>query len=130
MAEWEDVRRVALSLPETSERERETGPDWRVRDKLFVWERPLRKSDLAALAELGRTAPTGPLLGARIAHLDVKEELIAAEPDVYLTIPHFDGYAAILARLDVIGLDELTELVTEAWLCRAPKRLAAQFRNR
>ena len=124
MASWDDVRRIALSLPETEERSRRGLAVWHVRDKLFVWERPLRPSDLRAL---GDDAPTGPILGARVEHLGAKDALIADDPDVYFTTPHFDGYAAVLVRLDVIPVDELTELIVEAWLDRAPKRLAAKY---
>ena len=62
MAGWEDVRQIALGLPETSEGTSWGNASWRVRDKLFVWERPLRKGDLEAL---GADAPTGSILGAR-----------------------------------------------------------------
>jgi hypothetical protein len=124
VASWDDVRRIALSLPETSERLSHGHPMWRVRDKGFVWERPLRAADLKAL---GNGAPTGPILGARMEHLGAKEALIADRPDVYFTTPHFDGYAAVLVELEEIGLDELRELIVEAWLARAPKRLAAQY---
>jgi hypothetical protein len=97
---------------------------WRVKDKLFVWERPLRKSDLAAL---GDAAPDGPILGARVEHLVAKEALLADDPELFFTTPHFDGYPAILVRLDRIGLEELREVVVEAWLVRAPKRLVAAY---
>ena len=97
---------------------------WRVRDKLFVWERPLRASEVKAL---GDAAPDGPILGARVEHLGAKEALLADDPRVYFTTPHFDGYPAILARLERIDAHELEELVIEAWLCRAPKRLADRY---
>ncbi len=97
---------------------------WRVRDKGFVWERPLRAADLRAL---GEGAPTGPILGARVEHLGAKEALIADRPDVYFTTPHFDGYPAVLVVLAEIELKELRELIVEAWLARAPKRLAGQY---
>ena len=121
MADWEDVRRIALSLPETSERPQWGNASWRVRNKSFVWERPLRQSDLKAL---GEDAPDGPILGARVEHLVAKDALIADNQGVYFTTPHFDGYPAVLVRLENIGLDELEELTVEAWLARAPKRLA------
>ncbi|WP_436496281.1 MmcQ/YjbR family DNA-binding protein [Actinokineospora sp. HUAS TT18] len=124
MATWDDVRRIALALPETTEETSRDTAQWRVKAKGFVWERPLRKSDLAAL---GPTAPTGPVLGAYVADEGVKHALIAEDPDVYFTTPHFDGYAAVLVRLDEIHVDELAELVTDAWLLRAPKRLATEF---
>jgi hypothetical protein len=124
MATWDDVRRLALALPETSEDLRRGLRFWLIRDKLFVWERPLRQSDLRAL---GDAAPDGPILGARVEHLVAKEALIADDPDVYFTTPHFDGYPAVLVRLERIGLDELEELIVEGWLARAPKRLAKEY---
>jgi hypothetical protein len=124
VANWEDVRRVALSLPEVEERDSRGLAQWRVRNKLFVWERPLRSSDLQAL---GTEAPRGPILGARVEHVGAKEALIAVNPAVYFTTPHFDGYPAILVQLDAVRIDELEELVVEAWLSRAPKQLAAGY---
>jgi hypothetical protein len=124
VASWENVRRIALALPETSERPSHGNTSWRVRDKLFVWERPLRPADLRAL---GGDAPDGPILGARVEHLGAKEALIADDPEVYFTTPHFDGYAAVLVRLDEIAADELEELIAGAWLCQAPKRLARDY---
>jgi hypothetical protein len=59
--------------------------------------------------------------------LVAKEALLADETGVYFTTPHFDGYPAVLLRLERITLDELEELITEAWLCQAPKRLAAEY---
>jgi hypothetical protein len=121
MADWDDVRRIAMALPETNERPSRGNAFWRVKDKGFVWERPLHASDLQAL---GDTAPTGPILGVRVEHLGAKEALLADDPDVFFTIPHFDGYPAVLVRLDRISVDELDEVITDAWLARAPKRLA------
>lgn len=97
---------------------------WHVHNKGFVWERPLRPSDLRAL---GDAAPTGPILGARVEHLQAKTALISDAPEIYFTTPHFDGYAAVLVRLERIPLDELHELIVEAWLARAPKRLARNY---
>jgi hypothetical protein len=92
-----------------------------VHNKGFVWERPLRPADLRAL---GDAAPTGPILGARVEHLVAKEALIGDAPDVYFTTPHFESYAGVLVRLERIPLDEL---IIEAWLARAPKRLAREY---
>ncbi|HEV7176535.1 MAG TPA: MmcQ/YjbR family DNA-binding protein [Solirubrobacteraceae bacterium] len=124
MATWDDVRRIALALPETSERLSHGHPAWRVKDKGFVWDRPLRKSDLEAL---GEAAPVGPILGARVEHLVAREALLADNPDVFFTTPHFDGYPAVLVQLDRISLDDLNEVIIEAWLVRAPQRLAEQY---
>jgi hypothetical protein len=126
VATWEDVRRIALALPETSENSSRGSASWSVRDKGFVWERPLGKSDIKAL---GADAPDGPILGARVADVGVKAALIADDPAVYFTTPHFDGYPAILILLDRIDVAELDEIITEAWLTRAPKRLAKEFRQ-
>jgi hypothetical protein len=124
VATWDDVRRIALELPETSERLSRGLRQWQVKDKGFVWERPLRRADLDAL---GDEAPDGPILGARVEHLVAKEALLADDPTLYFTTPHFDGYPAILVLLDRIGLDDLRELIVEAWLARAPKRLAKSY---
>ena len=128
MATWEDVRRLALALPQTVERSSRDGlPGWSVRDRTFAWERPLRRGDLEAL---GDAAPKGPVLAARVPDLGAREALLADGGDVYFTTPHFDGYAAVLVRLDRIAVPELEELLAEAWLSRAPKRLAAEYLDR
>src|SRR4051794_8541822 len=114
-------------MPEATEVVSRGKTQWRVKDKLFVWERPLRKSDLAAL---GDSAPDGPILGARVEHELEKQVLIQNDPDVFFTTPHFDGYPAILVQLDKISVDDLEEVVVEAWLCRAPKRLVAEYEAR
>lgn len=124
MATWEDVRRIALGLPETAEATSWGQPAWKVRDKSFAWERPLREADRDAL---GDAAPDGPILGVRTADLGVKEALLADDPAVYFTTPHFDGYPAVLVRLPRIEVAELRELLTEAWLHRAPKKVAAAY---
>ncbi len=125
MATWDDMRRLALRLPQTVERSSRDGLlDWRVKDKSFAWERPLRRADLQAL---GDAAPRGPILAARVPDLGAKQALLADDADVYFTTPHFDGYPAILVRLDRIALPELEELLVEAWLSRAPKRLATEY---
>jgi hypothetical protein len=124
VASWDDVRRIALGLPETGERTSRGLRQWRVKDKLFVWERPLRRSDLEAL---GAKAPDGPILGARVEHLVAKEALLANDEGVFFTTPHFDGYPAILVLLDRIDIDGLDEVIVEAWLARAPKRLVKSY---
>jgi len=124
MATWDDVRRIALALPHTSEGSRHGTTTWLVKDKGFVWERPLRKSDLLAL---GDRAPDGPILGAHVDHEGIKHALIAGDPQVFFTTPHFDGYPAVLVRLERIGQAELEELVVDAWLAKAPKKLAREF---
>ena len=124
VATWEDVGRIVGELPETAEA---SPRNWRVRKKLIAWERPLRKADYAAL---GADAPEGAILGARVADEGVKFALIADDPSMYFTTPHFDGYPAVLVRLAEIGVPELEELLTEAWLAQAPKTLSREFLNR
>ena len=127
MATWDDVRRLSMALPEATEADahgHSGRPAWKVKDKTFAWERPLRKSDLEAL---GPDAPTGEILGVRVEHEIAKQALIESEPNVYFTTPHFDGYPSVLVRLETIGDEALEELLVDAWLSRAPKRLASAY---
>jgi hypothetical protein len=124
MATWDDVRRIAMSMPEATERVSRNNLQWRVKDKLFVWERPLRGPDLEAL---GDSAPQGPILGARVEHLLAKEAMLASGERAFFTTPHFDGYPAILVQLELIGPGDLEEVIVEAWLARAPKRLVDRY---
>ena len=124
MATWEDVERLATALPQTVAASRHDQRGWSVREKTFAWERPLRRGDLEAL---GDAAPTGPVLAVRVPDLGAKEALLATDGDVCFTTPHFNGYPAVLVRLDDIAVGDLEELLVEAWLARAPKRLAAEY---
>jgi hypothetical protein len=125
MATFDDVRRLALAMPDATEDTSRRGlASWRVNKKLFVWERPLGKTDLVAL---GEAAPGGDVLGARVPDEGAKLALVGSDPDVYFTTPHFNGYAAILVKLAEIGVPELTELVVEAWLHVAPARLSRGY---
>jgi hypothetical protein len=111
-------------MPEATEVVSRGNTQWRVKDKLFVWERPLRRSDLAAL---GDAAPDGPILGARVEHLVAKDAMIASDPELFFTTPHFDGYPAVLVKLEQIGPADLDEVIVEAWLARAPPRLVKAY---
>ena len=128
MATWDEVDAIASELPEVTSRVggHDAMRQWQVRKKTFVWDRPLRKSDLEAL---GGAAPDGPILGAWLADECEKGALVEGNPGVYFTTPHFSGDAAVLVNLDAIGSGELAELITDAWLNRAPKRVAAEFLN-
>jgi hypothetical protein len=119
MATLDDVARVCLALPDTSEVISRGARQWRVHDKLFVWERPLRRRDLE---ELAQAAPTGIVLGARVPDEGAKAALIADDPATFFTTSHFDGYPAVLCRLDAVTEEDLRELAAEAWACRAPRR--------
>jgi hypothetical protein len=124
MATVDDVRTIALSLPGTAAGESHGTLAWRVKEKAFVWERPLRKGDIHAL---GDRVPDGPVFAAHTADEGVKLALVADNPMVYFTTPHFNGYAAVLFELDRIDVQELAELITDAWLSRAPRKLAREF---
>lgn len=125
MATWRDVSRFALALPQTQEEVSKDGRrSWTVKGKGFVWERPLRKSDLAAL---GIQTQDGPVLGAHTPDLELKDVLLKSNPKAIFTTPHFDGYAAVLIRLEKISARDLKDVIVEAWLTRAPKRLADDY---
>jgi len=120
VATWRDVRRVACSLPGVTEETSGSGTlSWAVNKKKFAWERPLRPGDLEAL---GAAAPAGPILGLRTADLEMKDVLLASLPGVFFTTPHFNGYPAVLVRLNAISIKQLGAALLDAWIARAPKR--------
>jgi hypothetical protein len=121
MAGWDDVAEIALGLPEVAEEPTFGNRAWKVRKKLFVWERPLRAKEIQ---QLGDAAPDGEILGVRVPDEEAKASLLASEPEVYFTTPHFDGYPSVLVRLERIPRADLEEAIIEAWLSRAPKRVA------
>jgi hypothetical protein len=125
----DDVREIALALPGAHEGVdgHRKGAMWRTDSGAFVWERGPSKADVAKLAELGREWPAGPVVGVRTEGLEGKEALLGSFPGIFFTIPHFDGYPAVLVRLSAIDADQLREVVTDAWLLKAPKRVAAQW---
>lgn len=108
MATEDDVRRVALRLPATTEKPSYGTPGFRVKDKLF-----------ARIREPG-------VLAVFCTDLEEKEALMASEPDTFFTTAHYDGHAMVLVHLDAVDVDELTEILTDAWRCRAPAKLVAE----
>jgi hypothetical protein len=123
MATWDQVRRYALTLPGVTEETSRGNAAWIVNKRFFVWERPLRKSDLS---KLGDAAPKGAILGVRTADLDMKEALLRSDPAIF-TIPHFDGYPAVLVQLEKISATRLKALIVEGWLARAPDRVVREY---
>ena len=119
----DDVERLARSLPDVEEGTSYGNRAWKVRGKTFVWERPLRARDREELAD---AAPDGPVVGVAVEHLVAKEAVIRNEPGCFTTA-HFDGYAAVLVALDDVDAGLLDELITDAWLTKAPKATAADF---
>ncbi|OAN39048.1 MmcQ/YjbR family DNA-binding protein [Microbacterium sp. H83] len=129
MATLEDVRDIALALPGVSERVNgHTGePGWRLKTGHIAWIRGATGVDRRQLADLGRDWPDGPVLGVRVASLEQKDEMLAAEPEILFTIPHFDGYPGLLVRLDAIDRERLAEIIADAWVERAPVLVAKRW---
>ncbi len=122
MATWKDIDEVVAALPATEQATAYGYRAWRVKKRMLAWERPLRKADLEAL---GDAAPAGDILGLRTADVADAEELIAAFPEVFFTVPHFDGSPAVLARLAPLPVEVLRTLIEAEWRRSAPKRVVA-----
>ena len=125
MATVEDAARVATDLPEVTVGERHGNRTWFVAGKAFAWERPFSKADIRRFGE--QTPPDGPILAVRVADLGEKEAILAANTDAFFTIPHFDGYAAVLIQLRKASAKALREVITDGWLATAPPKLADQY---
>jgi hypothetical protein len=114
VATEEDVRRIALSLPETTEKPWHGTPGFRVKDKSFLRIRNEAEGGLVVF----------------VGDLGEKEALLASEPDKFFTTPHYDGHPTVLVHLAAVDEDELRELITESWLLKAPKRVLKEHRDR
>ena len=119
------VARLAAGLPAVTEEERHGNRTWYVAGKAFAWERPFSKADIRRFGE--QTPPAGPILAVRVEDLGEKEAVLAAQPRSFFTIPHFDGYAAILIQLSEATAEQVSDAITDGWLACAPADLAAEY---
>jgi hypothetical protein len=128
MATLDDVARLATELPGVTEGERHGNFTWFVAGKAFAWERPFSKADIKRFGDA--TPPGGPIIAARVADLGDKEAVLAARSKGVFTIPHFDGYPAVLIQLKSVTTKVLREAIIDGWLACAPAHLANEYLDR
>jgi hypothetical protein len=125
MASVEEAGRMALELPEVTQGERHGNRTWFVAGKAFAWERPFSKADIRRFGDA--SPPGGPILAVRVEDIGEKEAVLAAQPKAFFTIPHFDGYAAVLIQLKSVTKRALREAIIDGWLVCAPSKLADEY---
>jgi hypothetical protein len=121
----DDAARIAEGLPEVTEGHRHGHRTWFVQGKAFAWERPFSKADVKRFGDT--SPPEGPILAVSVEDLGEKEAVLAANPKAFFTIPHFDGYSAVLIQLNKVSKKALREAIVDAWLARAPNQLSEHY---
>jgi hypothetical protein len=128
MATVEDAARLAMAMPEVTEGTRWGNRTWSVAGKGFAWERPFSKADIKRFGDA--TPPDGPILAVRVEDLGEKEAVLAANPQGFFTIPHFNGYPAVLIQLSAVSRKALREAIVDGWLACAPPALTERYLKR
>lgn len=125
MVTLDDAVRMVTAMPEVSEGTRFHSRTWFVAGKAFAWERPFSKADIKRFGDA--TPPAGPILALVTSDLEDKEAVLATGTKGFFTIPHFDGFAAILVQLDIVTKKPLREAIEDAWLTCAPEHSRRDF---
>jgi hypothetical protein len=128
MVTIDEVAQMALDLPLVTEGERHGNRTWSVGGKAFAWDRPFSKADIKRFGDA--TPPAGPIVAVRVVDLEEKEAVIATHPKAFFTIPHFDGYSAVLIQLKTVTKKALREAIVDGWLACAPPTLAEEYLHR
>jgi hypothetical protein len=125
VASLEDVSRIVSDLPEVTEGERRGSRSWAVAGKVFAWERQFSKADIRRYGD--DPVPDGPILAVRVEDVGEKEAVLSAGHAGFFTIPHFDGFAAVLVQVGEASTDALRDALVDGWLACAPAPLAQRY---
>jgi hypothetical protein len=128
MVTLDDAVRMVTALPDVTGGTRHGNRTWFVAEKAFAWERPFSKADVTRFGS--DTPPAGPILALRTSDLEDKEAVLAMGAKGFFTIPHFDGFAAVLVQLDAATKKPLREAIEDAWLACASEPLRQAFVSR
>ena len=128
VATLEDADAIANELPDVTVGARHGNRTYFVNGKAFAWERPFSKADIKRFGD--ETPPDGDIFAVTVEDLDEKEAVLAAGTKGIFTIPHFDGYAAVLIQLKAITKRALREAILDGWLAVAPPKLADEYMQR